>query len=99
MGVGVSAHRLAGSVAREGAVGTLSSVDLRRHHPDLMRLTARSRDKALIDRANLDALEREVRAARDLAGGRGIIAVNVMRAVSEYARYVERACASGAQAI
>ncbi len=28
MGVGVSAHRLAGSVAREGAVGTLSSVDL-----------------------------------------------------------------------
>ena len=37
MGVGVSAHRLAGSVARHGAMGTISSVDLRRHHPDLMQ--------------------------------------------------------------
>ena len=36
MGVGVSAHRLAGSVAALGAMGTISSVDLRRHHPDLM---------------------------------------------------------------
>ena len=39
MGVGVSAHRLAGSVAALGAVGTISSVDLRRHHPDLMERT------------------------------------------------------------
>ncbi len=35
MGVGVSAHRLAGSVAALGGVGTISSVDLR-------RLTARA---------------------------------------------------------
>ena len=99
MGVGVSAHRLAGSVARENAVGTLSSVDLRRHHPDLMHLTARSRDKALIDRVNLVAVGREVRAALELAGGRGMIAVNVMRAVSEYSGYVRSACESGAHAI
>ena len=39
MGVGVSAHRLAGAVAAQGGVGTLSSVDLRRHHPDLMERT------------------------------------------------------------
>jgi nitronate monooxygenase len=63
MGVGISAHRLAGSVARLGAVGTLSSVDLRRHHPDLMAQTGRSRDKDLINRVNLTALDREVRAA------------------------------------
>ncbi len=36
MGVGVSAHRLAGSVASLGALGTISSVDLRHHHPDLL---------------------------------------------------------------
>ncbi len=36
MGVGISAHRLAGSVAREGAVGTIASIDLRHHHPDLL---------------------------------------------------------------
>ncbi len=99
MGVGVSAHRLAGAVAREDCVGTISSVDLRRHHPDLMRATGRSRDRAAIEQANLTALEREIRAAREVAGGRGMIAVNVMRAVSQYAGYVRQACASGADAI
>jgi len=99
MGVGVSAHRLAGSVAALGAMGTISSVDLRRHHADLMAQTAKSRDRAAIDRANLVALEREVRAALALAAGEGMIAVNVMRAVSEYAPYVRRSCESGAQAI
>jgi len=99
MGVGISAHRLAGSVARVGAVGTLSSVDLRRHHPDLMAQTAKSRDKALINRVNLVALDREVRAALEIAGGNGLVAVNVMRAVSEYAPSVRQSCESGAAAI
>ena len=40
MGVGVSAGGLAGAVAALGGVGTISSVDLRRHHPDLMAQTA-----------------------------------------------------------
>ena len=99
MGVGVSAHRLAGAVAGENCVGTISSVDLRRLHPDLLRATARGRDKAAIEQANLTALEREIGAARELSGGRGLIAVNVMRAVSQYAAYVRTACASGADAI
>ena len=99
MGVGISAHRLAGSVARLGAVGTISSVDLRRHHPDLMKETGHCHDKETIDRANLVALDREIRAARELAGGMGLIAVNIMRAVSEYAHYVKQACASGIDAI
>jgi nitronate monooxygenase len=99
MGVGVSAHRLAGSVAAAGAVGTLSSVDLRRHHPDLMRETKHSRDKDLIDRANLVALRREITAALALADGRGLVAVNVMRAIAEYAHDVRAACEGGAQAI
>jgi nitronate monooxygenase len=86
-------------VAREGCVGTISSVDLRRHHPDLMRETGRSRDKQAIEAANLVALDREIRAARDIAAGNGIIAVNVMRAVSQYAGYVRQSCASGADAI
>jgi nitronate monooxygenase len=99
MGVGVSAHRLAGAVAEAGGMGTLSSVDLRRHHPDLLLATARSRDKAPIDAVNLIALDREIRAARERAGGRGLIAVNIMRAVSEYPAYVRQACESGADAI
>ncbi|MET0962314.1 MAG: nitronate monooxygenase family protein [Noviherbaspirillum sp.] len=99
MGVGVSAHRLAGTVASLGALGTISSVDLRRHHPDLMAQTGRSRDKAAINAANLVALDREIRAALLLAGGRGMVAVNVMRAVAEYAAYVRQSCDSGAEAI
>jgi nitronate monooxygenase len=99
MGVGISAHRLAGSVARAGAVGTVSSVDLRRHHPDLMAQTAKSRDKELINRVNLQALDREVRAACAIADGNGLIAVNIMRAVSEYVANVRQSCESGAGAI
>ena len=98
MGVGVSAHRLAGTVAGLDAVGTIASVDLRRHHPDLMHASARG-DKATVDAANLTALDREIRAAKELAGGRGMVAVNVMRAVSEYAHYVRQACASGVDAV
>ncbi len=99
MGVGVSAHRLAGSVAALGGVGTISSVDLRRHHPDLMAGTGKSRDKTLIDKANLTALDREIKAALQLAGGQGMVGVNIMRAVAEYAAYVRQACESGAQAV
>jgi nitronate monooxygenase len=99
MGVGVSAHRLAGTVAACGAVGTISSVDLRRHHADLMAATARCRDKQQINAANLVALDREIVAARELAAGKGMVAVNVMRALNEYAPYVRQACASGADAI
>jgi nitronate monooxygenase len=99
MGVGISAHRLAGTVASLGALGTIASVDLRRRHADLMAATQRSRDRAAIDRANLVALDREISAARALAGGRGMLAVNVMRAVSAYADSVRQACASGIDAI
>lgn len=99
MGVGVSAHRLAGTVARLGAVGTVSSIDLRRHHPDLMARTGNSRDKALIDGANLLALDREVKAAKEGADGFGMVAVNIMRAVQQYAPLVRQACESGADAV
>ncbi|MFM2400128.1 MAG: nitronate monooxygenase [Pseudomonadota bacterium] len=103
MGVGVSAHRLAGAVAKANAVGTISAVDLRRHHPDLMP----ARDPAMpaaqvkqqVDAANLIALDREIKAAKQTAGGQGMVAVNVMRAVSEYAAYTLQACESGADAI
>lgn len=103
MGVGVSAGGLAGTVARAGGMGTISSVDLRRLHPDLMarteHLTKIAGSKAEIDAANLEALDREIRTARTIADGHGLIAVNVMRALSEYEAYVKQALASGADAI
>ena len=73
MGVGVSASGLAGAVARLGAMGTVSAVDLRRRHPDLMAQTGHLDKEAnareLIDAANLLALDREIQRARQIAGG------------------------------
>lgn len=99
MGIGISAHRLAGNVARLGAVGTISSVDLRHHHPDLLAETNGKRDKAALDRVNLIALDREIKSALDLSQRRGAIAVNVMKAVGAHAAYVRQSCESGAHAI
>jgi len=103
MGIGVSGHRLAGTVASLGGVGTLSSVDLRRHFPDLMERTrglgVGPAAKAAINDANLEALEREVGRARQLSGANGILAMNVMRAVGEYTACIKRSLMAGIDAI
>ena len=99
MGVGISAHRLAGHVAKEGALGTISSIDLRHHHEDLVAEAGKSRDEEKLNRLNLIALDREIKAAKVIANGNGMIAVNVMKAVSDHANLVRQACESGADAV
>ncbi len=103
MGVGVSAGGLAGAVARAGGMGTISLVDLRRLHPDLMARTEKL-DKepdagTRIDAANLEALDREIRRALTHADGFGLVAVNVMKALTAYGAYVQQALESGAHAL
>jgi nitronate monooxygenase len=103
MGVGISAGGLAGSVAAMGALGTVSSVDLRRLHPDLMAQTGHL-DKEpdarqTVEAANLLGLDREIRRAKQIAGGRGAIAVNIMKALSQYSGLVQQALESGADAL
>jgi nitronate monooxygenase len=103
MGVGVSASGLSSAVAKLGGMGTISAVDLRRRHPDLMARTAQL-DKEpdareLINAANLEALDREITNARHNANGQGWIAVNIMKALSAYEAYVEQAIRSGADAL
>ena len=103
MGVGVSASSLASAVAKLGGMGTISSVDLRRRHADLMAQTGHldkepdARER--INAANLEALDREIRAAREASQGQGWIAVNVMKALSAYEAYVRQALQSGANAL
>ncbi len=99
MGVGVSAHRLAGTVAHLGAMGTIASIDLHRHHPDLVAQARHCRDQTVLNALNFEALRREVDAALTMADGRGMVAVNVMKAVAEHPALVRVACESGAQAI
>lgn len=102
MGVGVSAHSLAGTVASCGGVGTIASVDLRHLHPDLQDKTYRLKGanaKSVIDAANIEALRREIEAAKLKSEGSGLIAVNVMKALTEYASYVTAALEFGADLI
>lgn len=99
MGIGVSAHRLAGAVASAGALGTISSVELRHHHPDLLERAQDCRDPDALDEMNRVALDREIRMALATAEGRGAVAVNIMKAVSAHAQYVRQSCESGAHAI
>ncbi|HEX2012938.1 MAG TPA: nitronate monooxygenase [Roseateles sp.] len=103
MGVGVSAQGLAGAVAAAGAMGTLSSVDLRRLHPDLMARCegqhAGEEAKRVIEQANQEALAREIAGARVRSQGRGLLALNVMRALSDYAASVKTALAAGIDAL
>ena len=99
MGVGISAKSLAGSVAHEGAVGTVASVDLRHLHEDLMARSAEAHGQEDLDRLNLIALDREVKGALERADGHGMVAVNVMKAVDSHAAYVRQACESGAHAV
>lgn len=97
MGVGVSAHKLAGTVANCGAIGTIASIDLRHHHEDLEMKGCH--DPQLLNKMNLIALDREIKEAIKLAKGNGFIAVNVMKAVTDHVALTRQSCESGAQAI
>lgn len=90
MGVGVSMGGLAGAVAAEGAMGTLSTADAGWNEPDFT---------AHPQQANLRALRREVQRAKLLAAGAGLVAVNAMVATRQYADSVRTALEAGADAI
>lgn len=90
MGVGVSMGGLAGSVAAQGAMGTLSTADAGWNEPDFA---------AHPQQANLRALRREVQRAKRLAAGAGLVAVNAMVATRQYADSVRTALEAGADAI
>ena len=90
MGVGVSMGGLAGAVAAEEAMGTLSTADAGWNEPDFA---------AHPQQANLRALRREVQRAKRLAAGAGLVAVNAMVATRQYADSVRTALEAGADAI
>ena len=90
MGVGVSLDRLAGAVAACGGMGTISTAACGFDEPDY------DRDP---NAANLRALERQVRHAKELAHGAGLVAVNAMVATTQYADSVRTALRAGVDAV
>ena len=99
MGVAISASSLSSAVARENGVGTIASVDLRHLHEDLLADSKIDPTEEKYDRLNRIALDREIKTALKNSEGRGMIAVNVMKAVKDHPALVKQACESGAHAI
>lgn len=91
MGVGISLDSLASAVAREGGMGTISAAQPGFQEPDWKK-------SPLL--ANLRALGRQIRSAKEASRGYGgAIAVNIMRACTDYEKYVRTAVENGADAI
>ena len=90
MGVGISKGNLAGHVAKEGAMGTIASVGIGFSESDFYK-----NPKA----TDLRVLDLEIQKAKQIAGGNGLIAVNIMVATTEYADLCLQAAISGADAI
>lgn len=89
MGVGISLGNLAGTVAREGAVGIISSAQIGFREPDF--------DKNPHE-ANLRAIDKEMKKAREISPD-GIIGFNIMTAVRHYKEHVQAAVSAGADLI
>ena len=79
MGVGVSMHKLAGNVAKEGGIGIISTADIGYQEPEFSKSPME---------ANLKAIKTEIEEARKIAP-KGIIGVNVMVALTNYAEIVK----------
>lgn len=90
MGVGVSLSRLAGAVAKEGGVGVISTAQIGFEDPDFKK------DPAA---CNLRAIRSHIRKAKEIAGGHGMIGVNIMVALRHYREHVAEAAAAGADLI
>ena len=75
MGVGVSLHKLAGNVSKEGGIGIISTADIGYQEEDFAKNPLE---------ANLKAIEKEIKMAREIAGEDKILGVNIMVAMNHY---------------
>ena len=89
MGVGISLGRLAGSVAKEGGIGIISTAQIGYREKDFDQNTAEANQRAILS---------EMKKARALSPD-GIIGYNIMVALKEYASHVKAAVQAGADLI
>lgn len=80
MGVGISMHRLAGTVSKEGGIGVISTADIGYKEQDFNKNPLK---------ANLRAIGKEIKKAREIAGEDKILGVNIMVALNNYKEIVE----------
>ena len=90
MGVGVSLGGLAGAVAACGGMGCVSAAHAGYREPDFRQNP---------QEADLRGLKQEIEKARRLSNGHGLVAVNLMVAMKQYASLAQAAVEAGADAI
>lgn len=90
MGIGISKGNLAGHVALCGAIGTISSVEIGCDREDYKKNPIK---------ANIKALEEEIKKAKSISKGNGIIAMNIMVATQNYELMIKKAVEFGIELI
>lgn len=90
MGVGVSRSGLAGAVAKEGAIGIISTAQIGYDEDGFENNQAQ---------ANIKAIEKHIKRAKKIANGKGLVGVNVMTALKHYREHVRTAAGAGADVI
>ncbi len=80
MGVGVSLHKLAGAVSKEGGIGIISTANIGYQEEDFNTNPLK---------ANLRAIGKEIKMARKIAGEDKILGVNIMVALNNYKEIVK----------
>ncbi len=84
MGIGISLSGLASAVANEGGIGVIATPGIGMNEPDFLNNYLE---------ANIRALRKEIRKARELS--KGIIGVNIMVALTNFADLVRTAIEEG----
>lgn len=90
MGVGVSRAGLAGAVAKEGGIGIISTAQIGYDEEGFGHNPAE---------CNLKAINKHIKKAKEIAGGIGMVGVNVMVALKHYKEHVKEAVKAGADVI
>lgn len=90
MGVGISMGNLAGAVAKEGAMGVISTANIGFREPDFWENPNEADERALVG---------EIKKAKKLAEGNGMVAINAMVATTNFAKMIKAACENGIDAI
>ena len=90
MGVGVSRSSLAGAVAAEGGIGIISTAPIGYDEEGF------EKDQAGCNRI---AIKKHIKRAKEIAGGKGLVGVNIMVALKHYKEHVQEAVKAGADVI
>ncbi len=75
MGVGISLENLAGNVAKNGAMGVISMVNIGYREENFYK------DRI---KANIEGFKKSISRAREIAEGNGLLGVNIMQVITDF---------------